>query len=99
MSARRRRSRRRPPEVQAGLDQLKREVARTLTPRRPSPWGSQAQGRAGSGSDPAGEGSVVGRMLDIAARHVSRRRLLGPVPESRDGQPSPNPDGPDGGDR
>ncbi len=65
-----RRSRRRSPELQAGLDRLKREVAGTLKPRGPSAaWGS---GPARSGQP--GHGPMVSRLLELADRHLARRR-------------------------
>lgn len=61
MSPRRRGGRRRSPELQAGLDALKSDLARELARGR----------RAG----PAGtEGPMVSRLLDLAERHVAQGR-------------------------
>jgi hypothetical protein len=64
--ARHGRSRRRSPELQAGLDRLKGEVA---------------------GRPPEGDGPMVARLLDLAERHLAKRRASGPPPEGKDPKP------------
>ncbi len=66
-----RRRRRRPPEVQAALDRLKRDIAASLAPRGP---GARGQVRGTGRRGPSGEGPMVTRMLDIAARHLDMKR-------------------------
>ncbi len=65
MSARRGSRRRRPPEIQAALEALKRKMAQGLPPRTysgpPGRWGDD-------------NGPMVSRLLDLADRHVSTRR-------------------------
>lgn len=66
MCARPSRSQRRSPELQAGLDRLKGEVA---------------------GRPPEGEDPMVAHLLELADRHLARKRASGPPPEGKDPRP------------
>ena len=85
-----RRSRRRPPEVQAALDRLKGEVARNMAgppvseQTTCSGWGHPRPG-------PPGDGPMVLHLLDLADRHLARSRVGSSRPS---GSRPPDPGGP-----
>lgn len=87
------RRRRRPPEVEAALANLRREVAGNLRARGPGAGpGLGPGGGPGSGAGRPPDGPMVERMLDIATRR--RRGLRGSGPG---GGPFSGPGG--GGER
>lgn len=87
MGGRRGRSRRRrSPELRAALDELKREVGQNLAARRrrPGPDRSPAPG----GNAPGGDGPMVDRLIELAERHLARRRAGIPPGAGDDGDGS-----------